>query len=96
MQYNWSWNNKGAGYLLWDFGDQLIPGSRGNVVRGNFSWHDSANTYYGGIHLGTSGSGRIVEAQIYDNTIWPGPGAEAIKIAVDVVGTSLQNNWVYQ
>jgi hypothetical protein len=74
MQYNYSHDNHGAGYLLWEFGDVML--SKGNIVRYNISQNDSQgvqNGFYGGIHLGLNGV-RMSDAQIYGNTVYMGRG----------------------
>jgi hypothetical protein len=75
LQYNYSHDNDGAGYLLFDFDD--VMQSSGNVVRYNVSENDGRRGYFGGIHLGTSGSGRIVNVEIYGNTIYSGVNTDA-------------------
>ncbi len=69
MQYNYSYNNEGAGYLLSQY-----PGAstmRDLTVRYNISENDGRNNNYGGISVfATSSSGGISNANIYNNTIY--------------------------
>jgi hypothetical protein len=64
LQYNYSHNNDGPGYLLYQF-----PGAqphRDNIVRYNISQNDGRKGYPGGITTG----GGLSRAQIYHNTIY--------------------------
>jgi hypothetical protein len=67
MQYNYSHDNDGAGYLVAQF-----PGarpSRNNVVRYNLSENDARNDEdHSPIHLWNGGSG-IQQLKIYNNTL---------------------------
>jgi Carbohydrate binding domain len=76
MQYNYSHDNNGAGYFIWEFHDVLQ--SKGNIVRYNISQNDSQaphNGFYGGIHIGdTGGVTKISDLQIYGNTVYAGRG----------------------
>lgn len=67
MQYNYSHDNAGTGYLLYQF-----PEARpfeGNVVRYNISENDG-RTNGAGIF-----AGRVNETEIYNNTVYIGPRA---------------------
>jgi len=75
VQYNYSHDNDGAGYLLWDWHDARQ--SRNNVVRYNISQNDGRAGFFGGIHLGTSGPGRMADVQIYGNTVYAGARTDA-------------------
>ncbi len=91
LQYNYSHDNDGAGYLLWDFDD--VMQSSGNVVRYNISENDGRAGYFGGIHLGTSGPGRIVNVEIYGNTIYSGVSTDAaFGIRGNLSGIRVLNN----
>lgn len=68
MQYNYSHDNYGAGFLLWEYGNNRIK-NNGNTLRYNISQNDNTNnnnTVYGGISVGRNcGNNRF-----YNNTIW--------------------------
>jgi hypothetical protein len=75
IQYNYSHDNAGAGFLLAHKFDDLVHS--GNVVRWNISQNDARKNNYAAIHLW----GRIRNAEIYNNTIYmtyPGGGARAL------------------
>jgi hypothetical protein len=96
VQYNYSHDNDGAGYLL----AQSIAGDahHGNIVRFNISQNDGRANSYGGIELW----GRIVSAEIYNNTVYVSPAAagapRAVRIwnagvtSLFVSGVHLRNN----
>lgn len=81
VQYNYSHDNDGAGYLLAQF-----SGARsfyGNVLRYNVSINDARKNDYGGIHLWSTGAnGGITDTTVYENTILatrsPNGGAAAV------------------
>ena len=64
MQFNYSHDNAGAGYLLAHKPDTYAH--TGNVVRYNVSENDGRDHDYAGIQTW----GRIVNAEIYNNTIY--------------------------
>ena len=61
MQYNYSHDNDGAGYLLCCDGN-----NQGNVIRYNISQNDGRKNGYGGIHT----YGAITNAWIFNNTVY--------------------------
>ena len=69
MQYNYSHDNYGAGYGLYQY-----SGARefkNNIVRYNISQNDGLKNRHGGIDLwSTNSSGGIQNTQIYNNTIY--------------------------
>ena len=71
MQYNYSHDNDGAGYGLFQF-----PGARpfgDNVVRFNVSENDGRRNGYAGIQLWAYGyRNRVRDVQIYHNTVYTG------------------------
>ncbi len=72
MQYNYSHDNDGAGYLLGQF-----SGARAfnhNVVRYNISANDGRKNGYAGIQLWNGGSG-ISDCEIHNNTVSIGPAS---------------------
>ncbi len=82
MQYNYSHDNAGAGYLLYQF-----SGARpfkNNVVRYNISENDG-RTNLGGIYAG----GGVTDTEIYNNTVLVSPRANGSGTsAVRAGGTS--------
>lgn len=73
MQYNYSHDNYGAGFLVWEYGNQRIKNS-GNIIRYNISQNDNTNnnnTVYGGISMGPNCSNNLV----YNNTFWSVKGS---------------------
>ncbi|HVL67064.1 MAG TPA: right-handed parallel beta-helix repeat-containing protein [Vicinamibacterales bacterium] len=64
MQYNYSHDNAGSGYLLAHRPDNYVHTH--NVIRYNISENDGRMNAYAGIHTW----GRIRNAQIYNNTIY--------------------------
>ncbi|MCG9130568.1 right-handed parallel beta-helix repeat-containing protein, partial [Candidatus Poribacteria bacterium] len=82
VQYNYSHDNDGAGYLLAQF-----EGARpfyGNVLRYNLSVNDGRRNRYGGIHLWSTGAnGGITDTTIYANTICTTQSADGTPAAVD-------------
>jgi regulation of enolase protein 1 (concanavalin A-like superfamily) len=64
LQYDYSHDNAGAGYMLAHRDNDLVH--TGNVVRWNVSQNDARRFDYAAIHLW----GRIRNAQIYHNTVY--------------------------
>ncbi len=82
MQYNYSHDNDGAGYLIMEFPNG--PVTSNNVVRYNISYNDSRNNL--------SGIRTILGAKntlIHNNTVYMSPRADGIKpAAITTTGTS--------
>jgi hypothetical protein len=72
MQYNYSHDNDGAGYLLGQF-DYARPWSN-NIVRYNISENDG-RTNAGGITLFKGAGTTMAGIKIYNNTIYTSPSA---------------------
>jgi len=73
MQYNYSHDNYGAGFLLWEYGNTRVK-NNGNTLRYNISQNDNTNnnnTVYGGISMGPNCNNN----RFYNNTIWPVKGS---------------------
>ena len=73
MQYNYSHDNYGAGFLVWEYGNARIKNS-GNIIRYNISQNDNTNnnnTVYGGISMGPNCNNNLV----YNNTFWSVKGS---------------------
>lgn len=78
MQYNYSHDNDGAGYLLAQF-----PQARrftNNTVRYNISQNDGRKNSYGAIYL----FGSINNSEIYNNTIYLSPPTSGSPVALDI------------
>ena len=71
MQYNYSHDNDGAGYLLAQF--ENAREYSGNVIRYNISQNDGRKNGYGGIHS----FGPITSADVYNNTVFMSPALKA-------------------
>jgi hypothetical protein len=67
MQYNYSAENDGAGYLVFDFGAAPFR-LTGNVLRFNISENDGRKNGFGGIHVDSRGE-AIEHLLVYHNTI---------------------------
>jgi hypothetical protein len=90
MQYNYSHDNDGPGYLLC-----MFPGVRsntGNVIRYNISQKDARKHSICSVHLYST----IQNASIYNNTIYVSPSPYGVPKAVYVQGNTsgvaLRNN----
>ena len=91
MQYNYSHDNDGGGYLLSDWQD--VMQSRNNIVRYNISQNDGRAGFFGGIHLATTGPGRLTDVQIYGNTVYSDVHADAaFGIQGNVSNVRVHNN----
>ncbi len=93
MQYNYSHDNDGAGFLLAQF-----SGARpfyGNTIRYNISQDDGRKNGFGGIQLWNDGSG-IKNSEIYNNTVYispaPSGSPKAISISGPTVNVHVRNN----
>lgn len=94
MQYNYSHDNDGPGYLLAQF--EYARKFTGNMVRYNISQNDGRKNSYGAIHL----FGDIHNSEIYNNTIYMTPPAggspPAIKIYKDTTTDVHFRNNIFQ
>lgn len=90
VQYNYSHNNDGAGYLLAQF-----EGARSfynNIIRYNMSENDGKKNSYGGIHLWSTGAnGGIRNTTIYRNTISTSKSVTGNPAAVDWTSEGIHN-----
>ena len=90
VQYNYSHDNDGAGYLLAQFG-----GARpfyGNTLRYNLSVNDGRRNSYGGIHLWSTGaSGGITGTTFYANTIYMAESTDGNPPVVDCTSDGIRN-----
>jgi len=69
LQYNYSYNNEGAGYLLAEFG-ALFPFTN-NIIRFNISVNDGRKNGYGAISVwGAAKEYSVTNTYVYNNTIY--------------------------
>ncbi|BAT55526.1 parallel beta-helix repeat-containing protein [Nostoc sp. NIES-3756] len=76
MQYNYSHNNDGAGFLLCQGPNN--SNHTGNIIRYNISQNDGRKLNYGGIHI----YGYVRNAEIYNNTVFVQGGTTSIPSAI--------------
>jgi hypothetical protein len=85
MQYNYSHDNDGSGYLVW-----MYEGSphvfRGNTVRYNISENDGRKHGYAAIHCG----GDISDCDIYHNTIFVSPAESGTPKGILTAGANMR------
>lgn len=79
MQYNYSHDNDGAGFGLYQ-GTGTVPW-RGNVVRYNVSQNDGRRNGYGAITVWTNGA-ELSNCDLYHNTVFVGPSTTGMPRAV--------------
>lgn len=70
MQYNYSHNNYGPGYLFFSYNDGLVTTWNNNVCRYNISQNDASHapTAYAGITI--SASSTMTNAYCYNNSVY--------------------------
>lgn len=94
VQYNYSHNNDGAGYLLAQF--EGAKPSNNNIIRYNLSENDGRKNSYGGIHLWSTGAnGGIRNTEIYQNTISISKSDTGNPAAVDCMTEGIHNIRIY-
>lgn len=83
LQYNYSHDNWGAGYLLYEFG---VPrgNNKNNTVRYNISQNDGGNPDYTGLYIG----GNCTNNNLYNNSIFTSQGSPVY------VGGGNTNNFI--
>jgi hypothetical protein len=82
LEYNLSYDNAGAGYLL--YSAQANSAQKGNVVRYNISSGDGrTSSYYGGITL----LGEISDTAVYHNTVIMAARSGTTNPALRLLGT---------
>jgi len=87
LQYNLSYNNHGAGFLLCQY-----PGAtrwQHNICRYNLSLNDGLTNHDSGIHFWAGGP-EISDALVYNNVVVN--GKHAVKSTHDIAGLVFQNN----
>jgi hypothetical protein len=88
VEYNYSHDNDGAGYLLAQ--SLATDVHRGNVVRYNISQNDGRANSYAGIEVW----GRVMSAEIYNNTVFVSPAASGAPRAVRVWNAGAADRFV--
>jgi hypothetical protein len=94
MQYNYSHNNVGNGYLV----DGFTGGNNsGSVVRFNISQNDGANTSKSaGIQVEADGTSTTAGCYVYNNTVYTNVGKDFISnSAGDGIACTISNNIFY-
>jgi len=99
MQYNYSHDNHGAGYLICQY--RGAREFKNNVCRYNISENDGIACRYpmGAIHFYSSGSsGGIQDTQVYNNTLYVSAATRGAGIEIDtghIYNTSIYNNIIF-
>jgi Right handed beta helix region len=88
LQYNYSHDNDGAGYLLAHAPANDVH--RGNVVRYNISQNDGRKNSYAGIEVW----GRTIDTDIYNNTVFVSPAVSGTPSAVRVWNSGIPDRRV--
>ncbi|ULQ52411.1 right-handed parallel beta-helix repeat-containing protein [Flavihumibacter fluvii] len=90
MQYNLAYDNDGAGFLIYEYGDP--NGLKGATCRYNISNNDGrSGPKYGGISIG--GTVPIRDVMVYNNTIVQDKGQAITKLGNSVEGIfDVKNN----
>jgi hypothetical protein len=83
LQYNYSHENWGAGYLLYEFGAQRVN-NKNNIVRYNISQNDGGNPDFSGLYVG----GNCTNNNLYNNSIFTNQGSPVY------VGGGSSNNFI--
>lgn len=85
MQYNYSHDNDGAGFLMaTKFNNSL---HNGNVIRYNISENDARKLDYGALHIW----GKVLNSEWYNNTVYITPNATGkIPQAVKIINDSIE------
>jgi hypothetical protein len=86
LQYNYSAENDGAGYLVFDFGAAPFPLAN-NVVRFNVSENDGRKNAYAGITVNSFG-GPITGLHLLHNLVYVGPSEAKESGAALFIGKS--------
>jgi hypothetical protein len=89
LQYNYSHDNDGAGYLMYQFTGARAFGS--NIVRFNISQNDGRQGHYAGVYMG-GGSG-VKNNQIYNNTIYLTPTSDSTIAGIKLTGVGSGNTF---
>ena len=94
LQYNYSHDNDGAGYLVYTYAGAPHP-DQGNIVRYNISENDAVKgKAYGAIYVGNDGHG-MSGVEIYNNTfIARKPVDAAVNIHGKNIAVAFRNNLI--
>lgn len=79
MQYNYSYNNAGCGYLLCEY--QGGPLFAKNVLRYNISQHDGHDSHKAGIVTYDGGGAGFRDCDIYNNVVYVSKDCDAVKLS---------------
>ncbi len=84
MQYNYSHDNAGAGYLIYSYNDGYVTGSSNVTARYNISQNDvrSKDNWYGSITIGSDG-GTLTGVNVYNNTLYQSLGSATYAAAIE-------------
>ncbi len=86
MQYNYSHDNDGGGFMLCNKDNNTLH--TGNVVRYNISQNDGRKNTYGGIQLW----GKIIHAEIFNNTVYMNQSPSGTHAALRIHNASIETN----
>ena len=90
VQYNYSHDNDGSGFLLAQF--EGAKEFHSNIIRYNLSENDGRKNAYGGVHLWSTGaSGGIRGTTVYQNRIILTKSANGNPAAVDCLTDGIHN-----
>lgn len=98
LQFNYSYNNEGAGYLLAEYG-AVFPFTN-NTIRFNISENDGRKNGYGALSIwGAAKDYRVTNCNVYNNTFYSddagvldGTPAIITLIGIHFSGVSVANN----
>ena len=80
MQYNYSHDNDGAGYGLFEYAD--APPWFDNIIRHNLSVHDGQKNNSAGIRIWNGGTNLFADAKVHDNVVVAGKSQDGIPSAI--------------
>ena len=80
MQHNFSHDNDGAGYGLFEYAD--APPWYGNIVRHNLSVNDGRKNGAAGIQIWNGGTSLLADATIHDNIVMMGSSEDGTPSAI--------------
>lgn len=93
MQHNYSHDNDGAGYGLFEYAD--APPWFGNIIRHNLSVDDGQKNNSAGIRIWNGGTNVLADAQVHDNVVVVGKSQDGIPSAIAFASSS-QGFSIYQ
>ncbi|HEX5150391.1 MAG TPA: right-handed parallel beta-helix repeat-containing protein [Parafilimonas sp.] len=92
LQYNYSYNNEGAGYLLAEYGALFL--FTNNIIRFNISVNDGRKNNYGAVSIwGADSAYSVTNSYVYNNTIYLDDKnlVGGIPAAVTFIGPNFKN-----